>query len=452
MKNRHGKDFPLSDFLGPVREYLSIPSVSTQPEYKEAIKKAVNWLVSYFQKIGIKAEVWPTTGHPYVFASTNIDPAKPTILVYGHYDVQPPDPMEEWQSPPFQPVVRGGAIYGRGATDNKLQHLVYLLAAAYVLKRPIFAKKAANLKFIIEGEEEIGSTSAAKVLPKYKRKLQADFLLVSDGPMIARGRPTIVAGTRGLLCAQLEITTGLKDLHSGLYGGAVDNPAIVLSWIISKIKDRQGKIKIPGFYRRVLPVDPEEKNSFARFPLKEKDFLSETGVYALFPEKGYSVFESTRIRPSMDINGMLAGYTGAGTKTIIPKRASVKLSFRLVPRQNPKEVFFLLEAYLKKIMPATVHWRLESDGLLEPYVWEGPMLWQKKAKKILEEIWGAPAVVSREGGSIGILDFFKRRLKIESLLVNLGSPDDNLHAPNEKFDLENLEKGFQFAVRFFSGD
>ncbi|AAS80481.1 dipeptidase [Thermus thermophilus] len=418
--------------------FLSIPSVSTDPARREDVRRAALWLAERLKARGFRTELHETPLHPILYAERFVDEKAPTVLVYGHYDVQPPDPLELWESPPFSPVVREGRIYARGASDDKGQLFAHVLAAE---EAPV------NLKFLVEGEEEIGSPHLPPFVRANREKLRADVVLVSDGAMFAPHTPTLTYGLRGLCYLEVRLRGARRDLHSGAFGGVAPNPIQALGWLLARLKDEgTGKVLIPGFYERVRPVPEEEK---ALWPsLDEEALKRELGVEVLPGEEGYAPLERLWARPTLDPNGIWGGYQGEGSKTVIPAEAGMKLSMRLVPDQDPEEVADQAEAYLKAVCPpgyALEVRRLHGGRpvLTDPF--SPPMRLMARA---LEEVWGRPPVYTREGGTIPVVAELKETLGAPIVLLGLGLPDDNLHAPNEKLDLVNLEKGVEVIRRF----
>ncbi len=428
--------------LAPLLEFLKIPSISADPAYREEVRRAALWLKAYLEGLGFRTELHETPGHPILYAERLLDPKAPTVLVYGHYDVQPPDPLELWTTPPFEPTLKEGRLYARGASDDKGQLYAHLLAA-----RGLEAK--VNLRFLVEGEEEVGSPSLLPWVWRERERLRADLVLISDGAMYAPGVPTLTYGLRGLAYLEVHLEGARRDLHSGAFGGVAPNPIQALAWLLAGLKDpKTGRILVPGFYHRVRPVPPEEK---ALWPNPDEEALkAELGVEALPGEEGYGPLERLWTRPTLDPNGVWGGYQGEGSKTVIPARAGAKLSMRLVPDQDPEEIALLVEDYLKAQLPPgyrlTVR-RLHGGRPIKTDPFAPPMRLMARA---LEEVWGRPPVYTLEGGSIPVVAELKETLGVPIVLLGLGLPDDNLHAPNEKIDLVNLEKGVEAIRRFYA--
>ncbi|TBH21324.1 dipeptidase [Thermus thermamylovorans] len=426
--------------LEPLLEFLTIPSVSTDPAHREDVRKAALWLAEKLGTLGFRTELHETPLHPILYAERVLDPEAPTVLVYGHYDVQPPDPLELWETPPFSPAVREGRLYARGASDDKGQLWAHVAALEGLSAR-------VNVKFLVEGEEEIGSPNLLPFVRVNREKLKADVVLISDGAMFAPHTPTLTYGLRGLCYLEVRLKGARRDLHSGAFGGVAPNPIQALGWLLARLKDEgTGRILIPGFYERVRPLSAEERRLWP--PLDEASLRAELGVETLPGEEGYTPLERLWARPTLDANGVWGGYQGEGSKTVIPAEAGMKLSMRLVPDQDPEEVAAQVEAYLQQACPPG--YRLEvrrlhggRPVLTDPH--SPPMRLMAKA---LEEVWGRPPVYAREGGTIPVVAELQEALGAPIVLLGLGLPDDNLHAPNEKLDLVNLEKGIAAIRRF----
>jgi acetylornithine deacetylase/succinyl-diaminopimelate desuccinylase-like protein len=435
-------------FLEELKDFLRIPSISTLPEHKPDVQRAAHFVADSLKRAGIEnVEIIPTGGNPLVYGDWLHAPAKPTVLCYGHYDVQPPDPLELWQSPPFEPAVRDGNIYARGSADDKGQ--MYMHIKAVEALRAVNGTLPVNLKFLIEGEEEVGGASIASYVAKNPTKLKADVALVSDTALYAEGLPTLCIGLRGLVYMEVEATGPARDLHSGLYGGAAPNPVFGLIELLSKCKDPQGKILIPGMYDDVAPPAQAEKDSWKLLPFREADFLkNEVGATALAGEPG-PVLERIWARPTFEVHGIAGGFTGAGAKTVIPSKATAKVSFRLVPNQNPDKILASFREFLQKNAPAGV--RIELRVLsASPAVMVDPNHPAiQTAARAFSEMFGRPTVFTRSGGSIPVVGDFANHLHIPSILMGFGLPDDGLHSPNEKYRLENYYKGIMTIAHFF---
>ena len=431
-------------------EVLRFPSVSAVEAHQPDMKRTADWFVNRFQEIGLRAELIEMTGHPLVYAETPAVSGTPVVLVYGHYDVQPPDPLDLWHSPPFEPTVRDGNVYARGATDDKGQLLTHVFAVESILKSG--ETLPCQVKFIVEGEEECGGHGIAEYLhtPAGAKKLAADCILVSDTSMFGPGQPSITYGLRGIIAFELTLTGPNCDLHSGKFGGSVYNPAIALTKVLSQIIAENGTIKVPHFYDDVIPLSERESKQFAMLPFDEPGYFSKIGLTRGFGEVGYSTVERRCARPTFDINGITAGYQGEGSKTIIPSLASAKFTFRLVPDQEPGKIELEVRDYLASIIPPEVTWRLETShaaaGMrldLDTSRYIGPMA------IALETTFGRPPVYTREGGSIPVVAELQKTLNAEVLLVGWGQDDDNLHSPNEKFSLASFHTGILTSARFF---
>ncbi|MDR1958255.1 MAG: dipeptidase [Planctomycetaceae bacterium] len=428
-------------------EFLRIPSISTDPAYKEEVKAAAQWVADLLTRIGLKPELVATQRHPLVYAETPKVPDAPTVMIYGHFDVQPPDPLDQWKTPPFEPTVRGDNVFARGATDDKGQFLTHVFAVEALLKsgEPL----PFQIKMIFEGEEEDGSESIEAFVSENTGKLACDCLIVSDSTMFGPGKPAITYGLRGIAAFELFLTGPNHDLHSGIFGGSVYNPAIALSKMLSQLIDEKGRVQIPGFYDKVVPISEREGQQFADLPFDEKEFFEGLGLVTGFGEEGYTTLERRWARPTFDINGLTSGYQGDGSKTVLPSTASAKITFRLVPNQTPDDVYKNLEAFLQKICPPGIKMRLQfqhgSGGLLVPL--DSPYV--DAAEKALQETFACPPVFVRDGGSIPIIAFMSEKLKADVLLLGWGYDDDNLHAPNEKFSLTSFRHGIHASVRLF---
>jgi acetylornithine deacetylase/succinyl-diaminopimelate desuccinylase-like protein len=434
--------------LEELKQLLAIPSISTEPRAAEDVRRAAAWVAEHLRAIGCtRSEIWPTAGHPAVFGAwLGAGPQAPTVLVYGHYDVQPVDPLDEWRSPPFEPTVRDGVIYARGAADDKGQFFVHLKALEAYLRGA--GRAPVNLKFLIEGEEEIGSDHLAACIGAHREDLAADVVVISDSHMIARDVPTILYSLRGLAYMEVEVRGPAQDLHSGAYGGAIHNPAQALCDIVAQLKDEQGRITIPGFYNRVRALDAEERALLAALPFDDARFRAEAGVAATWGESGYSVLEQISARPTLEVNGLISGYTGQGAKTVLPARALAKISMRLVPDQEPEEIAELFSAHVRRLAPPAVRVdvRLLHHG--RPALLPRDIPQMRAAVRAYEQGFGRAPVFTREGGSIPVVSTFLETLGLPSILMGFGLPDDNLHSPNEKFELSNFYRGITTAIHF----
>jgi acetylornithine deacetylase/succinyl-diaminopimelate desuccinylase-like protein len=428
---------PVDDLI----EFLRFQSVSADRAYRAHVIECANWLEARFQKMGLSAHRFSTPGNPVVVACNERKAGRKTLLIYGHYDVQPPDPLDLWQSPPFEPVVKEGKIFGRGSTDNKGQILAHILGIESALAEnhdlPL------NLIVLVEGEEEIGSPNLESFLRENKHVLQADVVAVSDTGMVAPGVPTFTYGLRGILCFEIRLRGPAMDLHSGIFGGSVANPATELSRILAKLHDDDGRIAIKGFYDKVLPVEDWERKLWSALPYTERNWLETTGSPALAGEKGFSFLERVWARPTAEVNGLAGGYQGEGSKTIIPGTAMAKISFRLVPRQDPFELKTSITDFLKQECPKSVEMEIISQHEGKPYLVKPDSEFGNAAQEALRRTFDKPIAFIREGGSIPITQSFKEIFGIDTLLLGLALPDAKVHSPNENFPIENLHAGIR---------
>lgn len=436
------------DFLAQLIEFGAIPSVSTDPAYKQAVHQAAEWLASQMRSIGIqKVTLYPTPGNPVVYGELlNAGSHVPTALIYGHYDVQPAEPLELWKSGAFEPAVRGENLYGRGVTDMKGQVLAALAAVEACLSAGIIP---INLKFIFEGEEEIGSPSLDPFLADHRELLACDFAVNPDSGMIAADLPTITYALRGIAFFELRVYGPDHDLHSGTFGGAVHNPAQALCELIAGMHDAQGKVTLPGFYDSVRPLDPEEREELSRLPMGEDFYLAQTGAPALKGEAGFLPVEQTGARPTLEINGILSGYVGTGTKTVLPAWAMAKISTRLVPDQDPEDVKQQFIAYLKKNAPPTIRWEVIDHHGGKPSISDRHSPAIQALSTAMETVWGRHPLFKREGGSVPVVGLFQRYLNVESVNTGFSLYEDNAHSPNEKLHLPTWYKGIEALIHFF---
>src|SRR5450432_4035052 len=435
-------------FLNELKDLLRIPSVSTLEEHKPDIQKAAGYVADELRRIGMEnVEVIPTKGHPLIYADWLHAAGKPTVLCYAHYDVQPPDPLDEWISPPFEPTERNNNIYARGAVDDKGQLWMEVKALESLMKAHD-GKLPINVKVIFEGEEEVGGESIAEYVRKQKAKLKADFALVCDTELFAPNIPTLCVGLRGLVYTEIEAVGAKTDLHSGMYGGAAPNPLFALIEIISKLKDAKGKVLIPGFYSKVKAPTKAELAAWKKLPFKEEHYRkTEVGSKVLTGEPGYSVLYRTWARPTLEVHGMPGGFVAAGAKTVIPARASAKVSMRLVPNQDPDDIVRKYTKFVQKLTPkgVDVKIKIHSKGAACVVGTDNPYV--KAATAAMHEIFKKDTVFIRSGGSIPIVGDFQNVLKLPTLMMGFGLPDDNLHAPNEKFHIANFHRGIESIVR-----
>jgi acetylornithine deacetylase/succinyl-diaminopimelate desuccinylase-like protein len=428
-------------------ELLRIPSVSTKADHREDMRRAARWIAERFRPLGFAAEIVATAGHPIVYAESPRIEGAPTILVYGHYDVQPVEPLELWTTPPFEPTRRDGNLYARGATDDKGQVLTHLFSAQAWLETK--GKLPVNLKYLIEGEEEIGSDSLLAFLPANTERLACDCVVISDGSQFAPGYPAITYGLRGIAYFDLILTGPDHDLHSGTFGGAVTNPANALAKMLAALVNEKGQIQVPGFYDDVVPLTPQEREQFASLPFDEKQFLSQVGASGAIGEEGYTTLERRWARPTCDINGLYGGYQGQGAKTVLPSQAGAKFSFRLVPHQDPAKVAEALRGMLTELCPPGIKMELiphhGAPGVLVPL--DSPYV--QAAARAIEDAFGRRPVFAREGGSIPIVTTFYQLLHADTLLIGWGQDDDNAHSPNEKFSLADFHRGIRASAQLW---
>ena len=434
-------------------DLLKIKSVSADSTFKQDVKDAAIFLKDNFEKIGCEnIEIIETAGHPIVYADKIISKSAPTVLVYGHYDVQPADPVELWNNPPFDPIIKktnihpDGAIYARGACDDKGQMFMHLKAFEYMKK---FDKLKCNIKFMIEGEEEVGSVNLEKFIVENKEKLSNDVILISDTGMIANDIPSITTGLRGLSYVEVEVTGPNRDLHSGLYGGAVANPINILSKMISSLHDENNKITIPGFYDKVLEMTESERKEVSKIPFSKEDYESKIDINSTYGEKGYVTNERNSYRPTLDVNGIWGGYTGEGAKTVIPSKAYAKISMRLVPNQESQNITRLFSDHFEKICPSGVKVKVTPHHGGEGYVTQTDSIEYRAAEKAYLEAFGSKPIAQRSGGSIPIVPLFEKVLRSKSILMGFGLDSDAIHSPNEKFGLFNFFKGIETIPLFY---
>jgi acetylornithine deacetylase/succinyl-diaminopimelate desuccinylase-like protein len=423
-------------FVRELCEYVRFPSVSAQPQHRPDMADCARWLMRQCQKTGLETEIHQTGGHPVLTARTprNSSIQRPHYIVYGHYDVQPPEPFELWQSPPFEPRIEARSLFGRGASDNKGQHFAHLKAVEAYLATG--AELPCDLTFLIEGEEEVGSKHLAGFLAQHRSELRCDGIVISDTGLISRQHPTLTYSLRGIAALEVKVHGPARDLHSGLFGGSVDNPALVLCQLLAQLRDQKGRVAVPGFYEKVRPLSPFERRQMARQPWNDRAYRKFLGVPKLFGESGFTPLEQRSARPTLEINGLTSGYQGEGSKTIIPSWASAKITARLVPDQNPRKIIRSLERHLRLLCPPTVRLEITAGHGGEPYIVPPDSPQVKAGLRALQKAFGHDPVLAREGGSIPILIDFKKILRADALLLGLSLPDDNPHSPNEKFDLD----------------
>jgi acetylornithine deacetylase/succinyl-diaminopimelate desuccinylase-like protein len=437
-------------FLEELKSLLRIPSVSTLPEHKGDVRRAAESLAAELSRIGLEnVRVIETAGHPLVYGDWLHAAGKPVCLAYGHYDVQPPDPLDEWLTPPFEPTERDGNLYARGAVDDKGQMFTHVKALESLFKAGVGGLPI-NVRVMIEGEEEVGGEGIARFVREHPEQLKADFALVSDTEMFAPGLPTLCVGLRGMIYTELEAQGAKVDLHSGIYGGAAPNPFVALAGVIAALKDAEGHILIPGFYDKVGTPSADELKAWKSLPFDEEDYRkSEVGSRELTGESGFSVLERTWSRPTMDVHGIVGGFVGAGAKTVIPAKATAKISFRLVPDMNPQETFALYKSYVESLQPRGIELRVRLIHTGDAIVMRTDNRYIQAATHALHQVFGKDTVFIRSGGSVPIVGDFERHLKIPTVMMGFGLPDDNLHAPNEKFHIPNFYKGIESIILFF---
>src|ERR1700754_895619 len=433
-------------FLDELLTLLRIPSVSARSEHKPDMAKCAEAVKQALLEAGAAtAAVYETEGHPVVYGEKIIDPSKPTVLVYGHYDVQPPDPLNLWHSGPFEPVIKDGRIYARGSADDKGQFYMHVKALEILSKTN---SQTTNIKFLIEGEEEVGSPNLGKFVAEHKDLLKCDVILISDSAMLSIENPSMDIGVRGLAYIQVEVTGANRDLHSGVYGGAVANPITILSKMIASCHDENNHITIPGFYDDVADVSKDERKLLAEAPFDKDEFKTDLGIKKIWGEKGYSTNERTGIRPTIELNGIWGGYTGEGAKTVLPSKATAKISARLVPNQKAGVITEKLLTYFKKIAPPGVTVKAEEHHGGEPYMTPIDSKAYQSAAKAIEAVFHKAPIPVRGGGSIPICALFEKELGIKIVFMGFGLDSDNLHSPNEKFNLANFYKGIETIPYF----
>lgn len=440
-------------FLEELLDMLRIPSVSADPAYKDDVARTAEFVAEKLRAAGANnVEVVPTAGHPIVYGEKLTDPSQPTVLVYGHYDVQPADPLELWTSGPFEPVIKktdihpDGAIFARGSCDDKGQMYMHIKAFEAMLAS---GELPCNVKFMIEGEEEVGSVNLGTFLEENKDKLASDVILISDTSIIANDTPSITVGLRGLSYVEVEVTGANRDLHSGVYGGAVANPINILSKMIASMQDENNHITIPGFYDEVLPVSTPERKAMNEAPFNEKNYKSDLGIDSVHGEAGYTTLERTSIRPTLDCNGIWGGYTGDGAKTVLPSKAFAKISMRLVPNQDPDKITDLFARHFKAIAPPSVQVEVRAHHGGLPVVTPTDTPEYKAAAKAMATTFGKEPIPQRGGGSIPIVALFESILGVKSVLMGFGLDSDNLHSPNENYGLFNFYKGIETIPYFY---
>jgi acetylornithine deacetylase/succinyl-diaminopimelate desuccinylase-like protein len=434
-------------FLDELFDLLRIPSVSADSRQKGEVRKAAEYVVNKLKEAGADSvELCETAGHPIVYGEKIISASLPTVLVYGHYDVQPPDPLNLWTSPPFEPVVKDGKIYARGSCDDKGQFYMHIKAFEAMMKLNTLR---CNVKFMIEGEEEVGSDNLGTFVKENKEKLKADVILISDTSLISLDTPSITVGLRGLSYMEVEVTGPNRDLHSGVYGGAVANPANVLSKMIASLHDENGRVTIPGFYDKVAELTSAEREALNKAPFNLDDYKKELDIDDVQGEKGFTTLERTGIRPTLDVNGIWGGYTGEGAKTVLPSKAYAKISMRLVPNQNNNEITELFTKHFESIAPKSVKVKVTALHGGEPAVTPTDSKAFKAASQAFQQVWGKTPIPTRDGGSIPIVSLFKKELGLDTVLMGFGLDSDAIHSPNEHYGVRNFLIGIETIVAFY---
>lgn len=435
-------------FIEELLEFLRIPSVSAISAHKADTRAAAEWVRDQLQSAGVTTELVETAGHPIVFGEWLKAPGAPTVLVYGHYDVQPPDPLNEWKTPPFEPDIRDGHVFARGATDDKGQMLTHVKSVEAWLKAQ--GSLPVNVKFVIEGEEEVGSNNLDLFLEARREQLKCDVAVVSDTSQYAPGIPAITYGLRGIVACELTIHGPRQDVHSGIFGGSIANPCNVLAKLIAQLHDDNGRVQVPGFYDDVRELSAEERKEFAALPFDESKFLKDLGSAAAAGEKGYSSLERRWARPTCDVNGLTGGYQGEGPKTIIPAKASAKITCRLVPDQNNDRIIAAIETFFRDRCPASVRMEFKTYHGCPATVCDIHSPWMKAARAAIKTGFGKEPVLIREGGSIPVVGTFKKLLGVDTLLLGWGQNTDNLHGPNERFSLEGFRAGIHSSASLWA--
>ena len=436
-------------FVAELKDFIRFPSVSAQPKHAGDVKQCAEWLANHLRRMGLeRVQVWQTSGHPLVYAEWLQATGRPTVLIYGHYDVQPPDPLQEWQSPPFEPTVRGDDLYGRGACDDKGQMFVHLKALESYLQTQ--RSLPVNVKCLFEGEEEIGSPNLASFIRGNARALRADIAVMSDTTMLGPDRPALTYALRGGLSMELELRGMKSDLHSGNFGGAIHNPLQALCEMIALLHDRNGRIAIPNFYQQVRNWPPQERDYMTRVGRTDEQILTDAKTRASWGERGFSLYERTTVRPSLSVTGIVGGYQGAGVKAIIPSRAIAKLNFRLVPDQQPEELEHLVRQHIQRLAPPAMDLKIRTLLTANPALIARKHPAMCAAAKAYRQGFGVAPVFLRSGGSIPVVNTLQEALGLPTVLMGFALPDDRLHGPNEKFHLPNFFRGIKTSIRFLS--
>jgi acetylornithine deacetylase/succinyl-diaminopimelate desuccinylase-like protein len=434
-------------YLAELFDFLKIPSISADKKYSDSVHEAAAFVADKLKSAGADdVEVCPTAGYPIIFGRKFVDEKLPTVLVYGHYDVQPADPLDLWTTPPFEPQIRMGKIFARGASDDKGQMYMHIKALEILLQE---ASLPCNLKFMFEGEEEVGSVNLGKFVRDNSEKIAADLVLISDTGIISNDCPSITTGLRGLAYMEVEITGPNKDLHSGMFGGSVANPINTMCDIISSLVDEKGKITIPGFYDDVVDLSQEERDKLAKAPFSLDQYKKDLGIEDIQGEEGYSTRERFSIRPTLDVNGIWGGYIGEGAKTVLPSKAYAKISMRLVPNQSSEKISALFQKHLEAIAPKSVKILVKPHHGGEPAVTPIDFKYYKAAELAMEKVWGKIPVPTREGGSIPIVSLFEKELGLKTILMGFGLDEDAIHSPNESYGVYNYFMGIETICQFF---
>jgi acetylornithine deacetylase/succinyl-diaminopimelate desuccinylase-like protein len=427
-------------YLDELKALLAIPSISALPQHAGDVRRCAEWCADEMRRIGLQnVRLIDTPGNPVTYGDWLGAAGAPTILFYGHYDVQPVDPLDLWESPPFEATIRDGEIYARGSADDKGQVFMHFKAVEAHVKQN--GRLPLNIKFILEGEEEVGSAHLDDFVRAHRSELAADVVVISDSPMFARGVPSICYGLRGLVYCQIDLRGSSTDLHSGSFGGAVANPAMVLSQMLAQMKDRSGRVRIPGFYDDVVPLQEGERKAWAALPFNEKQYKKAFGIPKVYGETGYTTLERTWARPTFEVNGLLSGFTGEGAKTVLPAVSMAKVSMRLVPNQDPDKIAALFETYVQGVAPKTVQLKVTRMHGGKPWMTSYDNPFVQAAGRAIERGFGQKPVFTREGGSIPVVSTFQEELGLPSVLFGVGLPDENAHAPNEKLDVSNFQNG-----------
>jgi len=435
-------------FEAELMDFLRIPSVSAQPVHKADVRKAAEFVKAQCKQAGLTAKLVPTAGNPIVYAEWTKAKGAPTVLVYGHYDVQPPDPLDQWETPPFEPAIRKGRLYARGATDDKGQMLTHIKSVEAWMQTA--GSLPVNVKFVIEGEEEVGSNNLDIFLKDQKAKLKCNVAVISDTAQFAPGVPAITYGLRGIIAVEITLKGPKQDLHSGVFGGSVANPANAAAKLIASLHDDEGRVRIPGFYDDVLPLTAAERDEFAKLPFKEGAYLKELGIAKPHGETGFTTLERRWARPTCDVNGLISGYTGVGPKTIVPAQATIKLTCRLVPNQNPKRIVESLKKYAQQQLLPGIRMDFQDHHGAPGVVCDLNSPYMQAAREAVAAGFGKKPVMIREGGSIPVVGSFKQILGVDTLLLGWGQNNDNLHSPNESFRLEDFHGGIKASAHLWN--